>query len=80
VFTGEGAAGIDVYGTVILAAHAYGTSRISGQTLTNIVKPPGSGGSTDPLNQRQTTGWKGTFTAKILNNNFLTRIETAVAA
>jgi len=78
VFTGEGAAGIDVYATIILAKNAYGISRITGQTLENIVTPPG--GPSDPLRQRQSSGWKGTFTAKILNNNFLTRIETAVAA
>lgn len=80
VFSASGSGGIDVYGTVILAANAYGTSRISGQSLKNIIKPLGSGGSADPLDQRQTSGWKATFTAKILNNNFLTRLEHAVAA
>lgn len=80
IFTAGGSGGIDVYATLILAANAYGVSRISGQTMQNIVKPLGSGGSADPLNQRQTSGWKSTFVAKILNNNFIVRLETAVAA
>lgn len=80
VRTGAGAAGIDVYCTLILGANAYGVTRVSGEAMKNIVKPLGSAGSADPLEQRATSGWKATFVAKILNNNFLARIETAVAA
>jgi len=79
VFTGGGSGGIDVYATLILGMNAYGTTRISGQAMQNIIKPLGSGGTSDPLNQRSTTGWKGTFVTKILNNSFMTRIETACA-
>lgn len=75
VFTGEGASSIDVYATLILAADAYGTTRISGEAIKNIIKPLGSSGTEDPLDQRGTHGWKATFVAKILNNNFMTRIE-----
>ncbi len=78
VFTGEGSDGADVYGTIIFGSDAYGISRISGQAMQNIVKPLGSAGSSDPLNQRQTSGWKATFVAKILNNDFITRIEHGV--
>jgi len=77
VFTGAGAAGIDVYATVILAKFAYGTSRIAGHALENIVKPLGSAGTADPLNQRETSGWKATFAALILNDAFMTRLEHA---
>jgi len=80
VFTGAGAASIDVYATLVIAMYAYGVTRVSGQSLQNIIKPLGSGGTSDPLNQRSTTGWKSTFVAKILNNNFMVRIETAAAA
>lgn len=72
-----GTLGIDVYCTLILAANAYGISRVSGQALKNIVKPLGSAGTADPLDQRATSGWKATFVAKILNENFLQRIESA---
>jgi N4-gp56 family major capsid protein len=78
VFTGEGASSIDVYATLIFGSDAVGLTKISGEGLKNIIKPLGSG--EDPLNQRGTSGWKLTFVAKILNNDFLVRIETACAA
>lgn len=77
VFTGAGAAGIDVYATLIIAKYAYGVSRMSGAALQNIVKPVGSAGSADPLDQRETSGWKASFTAVILNDAFMQRIEHA---
>ena len=48
------------------------------QNIENIRKPFGAGD--DPLNQRATTGWKAWFTAKILNDAFLVRIEAGVTA
>lgn len=77
IYTGSGTGGIDVYVTLILAKFAYGTTRIAGHALENIVKPLGSAGTADPLNQRETSGWKATFVAKILNDNFLVAIEHA---
>lgn len=77
VFTGAGTSSIDVYATLILAKYAYGTSRMAGMALQNIVKPLGSGGTSDPLNQRETSGWKASFTAVILNDAFMVRIEHA---
>ncbi len=78
IFTGEGAGGIDVYATLILGMRAYAITRISGKTLVNIVKPLGAGD--DPLNQRSTSGWKASFVAKILNQDWILRIEHAVTA
>jgi len=80
VLTGDGSGGIDVYATLIIAANAYGTTRVAGQAMKNIVKPLGSAGTADPLDQRATTGWKGTFVAKILNDDYLVRLEHAVSA
>lgn len=78
VFTGEGDSSIDVYSTLILGANAYGISRIAGEAMQNIVKPLGSSGTADPLNQRATSGWKATFAGVILQQLFLLRIEHAV--
>jgi N4-gp56 family major capsid protein len=79
VFTGEGAGGtVDVYTALILGSDAYGISRISGKAMENIIKPLGAG--EDPLNQRATSGWKAMFTAKILNDDFMVRVESAVSA
>lgn len=80
VFEGEGNGGIDVYGTLIFGRDFYGVSRISGEAVQNIVKPLGSAGTADPLNQRATSGWKITFVAKILNDDFGVRIEHAVSS
>jgi len=48
--------GVDVYSTLFIADDAYGTTNIEGGGLEHIVKPLGSGGSSDPLNQRATVG------------------------
>ncbi|WP_373069832.1 N4-gp56 family major capsid protein [Sulfurimonas sp.] len=76
VFTGAGAAGVDVYSTLILGKNAYGVVGIKGnRNIQTIVKPLGSGD--DPLNQRATVGWKVWATAKILNDAFMIRYESA---
>lgn len=79
VESSAGAGSIDVYHTIILGSNAYGVSRISGAAMQNIIKPLGSAGSSDPLNQRQTSGWKAIFVAVILNQDFLIDVEHAVS-
>ena len=74
---GAGANGQDVYSTLIIADDAYGTTKVAGGGLQHIVKPLGSGGSSDPLNQRATVGWKAVKTAKILVPQYLVRIESS---
>lgn len=69
-----------VHRTLILASDYYGVSRISGEAMKNIIKPLGSAGSADPLDQRSTSGWKATFVTKRLNENFCVRIEHAVSS
>lgn len=65
----------DVYATLVIAANAYGVCPLSGQAMQNIVKPLGSAGTADALNQRATSGWKATTTTKILNEAWMVRIE-----
>ena len=79
VFTGAGAAGIDVYATLVLGADAYGIIPLSGQSLEFMFKPLGSSGTADPLDQRWTSAWKVAMTAKILNDLHMVRIEHAVS-
>lgn len=76
VFTGAGAAGRDVYSTLIMGADAYGVTEISGGGLQHIVKQLGSAGTADPLNQRATAGWKATKVAERLVEAYMVRIET----
>lgn len=77
VYPGEaGAAGRDVYSTLILGSNAYGVSEISGGGLQYIVKQLGSAGTADPLDQRATVGWKATKAVKRLVEQYMVRIET----
>lgn len=55
----------------ILGKNAYGMVDLEAGNAKNIVKSFGSGGTSDPLNQRATSGWKAMFTARILNDNFM---------
>lgn len=75
-FAGAGAGAVDVYATIIFGEEAYGMVDVAGSgAVQNIVKPLGSAGSADPLNQRATSGWKVLFTATILQQAAIMRIE-----
>jgi N4-gp56 family major capsid protein len=70
----------DVYATLIIAAEAYGLSPLSGEALSTYVKPLGSAGAADPLNQRSTVGWKATTITTILNQAWMLRLESLATA
>lgn len=80
VFTAGGASSADVYATVVMAQNYLGVTRVSTEALKNIIKPLGSAGTADPLDQRATSGWKATFVAKRLNENYAVRIEHGATA
>lgn len=80
VSTAGGANSNDVHHTLIFGQNAYAQTRISGQSLQNIVKPLGSAGTADPMNQRSTSAWKATYVAKVLNSTFIVDIEHGVSA
>lgn len=77
VFKGAGAGGIDVYSTLVLGKHAYATARIDGGNLKHIIKPLGSAGTADPIDQMATRGWKLTHGACRLCDSFMIRVESA---
>lgn len=62
VFTGAGAAGINVYSTVVFGPGAYAFGDWG--TIESHITPPG--GQADPLHQTALVGWKGYFGAKLL--------------
>jgi N4-gp56 family major capsid protein len=68
---------VTVYPTFVIAQYAYAITHL--QDLRVIHHPPGSAGTADPLNQLRTLGWKCSFKAAILNNNWLVRIESAAS-
>ena len=65
----------DVYATLIIGLNANGVCPLSGAAMQNIIKPLGSAGAADPLNQRATSGWKAITTTQILNHLWMVRIE-----
>ena len=78
IYPGEaGAEGRDVYATLIMGDNAYGTTQLGGEGLQHIVKQLGSAGTSDPLNQRATVGWKASKVTVRLVEAFMVRIETA---
>jgi len=71
VRTSYGMSGADVYEIVCLGQEAYAVSELSALAARTIIHPRGSGGHTDPLEQKSTVGWKAALVAKVLNNNFM---------
>ena len=67
-------AGLAVFATLILGAHASATTEIEGGGLEHIVKQLGYGD--DPLNQRASVGWKAHKTAERLVEQYMVRIES----
>ena len=65
----------DVYGTMLFGMNSFGIVPLRGAALTTHLKARGTGGTSDPLDQVGTIGWKAKTTTKILNDNFLIRIE-----
>lgn len=75
IFKGTGCpTGLAVFSTLVLGAHAYGVTEVTGGGLQHIVKQLGYGD--DPLNQRSSVGWKATKTAEILSQEYMLRIES----
>lgn len=74
------AAAVHVFQTMMFGEEFYGESEFTWDTMEIVVKPIGSGGTSDPLNQFGTIGWKAAYTAEILNNAFGQRIEHGTSA
>jgi N4-gp56 family major capsid protein len=77
IFAGAGTGGANVHASVVLGEEAYGITKIAGEGDAQvIVKPLGSSGTADALNQRQTIGWKiNAFVAKRLKEQAIVRVE-----
>lgn len=65
----KSAAAAPVYSNLMFAANGYGRITIDDQSMEMIIKPLGAG--QDPLNQRQTMGWKGRFGATLLDDSWV---------
>jgi N4-gp56 family major capsid protein len=65
-----------VFGSLFFGDGAYGVTEVTGGGLQTIVKQKGSAGTSDPLDQRSSVGWKALKTAEILIPNYLVRVES----
>ncbi|MDQ6418677.1 N4-gp56 family major capsid protein [Paenibacillus sp. LHD-117] len=81
VLTDAGATGAEVYLNVCIGKGAYGVPDVDGSGSPDIlVKPAGSAGTADPLDQFNTVGWKSTFTAVRLQELAIIRYESSATA
>lgn len=70
---------VDVHTILVFGQDAIASVPLEGKSLENIIHPLGSGGISDPLNQRGTSGWKHTGARTRLDETFMTRAEVTVA-
>ena len=75
-------AGVTLHNSLIFGSDAYGIIDVAGSgTLQTIIKPRGSAGTADPLDQRSTVGAKVMgYTAKVLNPLWIINIHHAAHA
>lgn len=64
----------NVHSAMIIGRDAYGVIDVDGSIKPEVIIK-GLGEGDDPLNQRQTCGWKALFTAKVLNELAMVRLE-----
>lgn len=63
-----------IWNNIILGQEAYGVVKLGSKEAEFIVKPLGSSGTSDPLNQRGSVGYKYPFATRLLNDNWITRL------
>jgi N4-gp56 family major capsid protein len=82
VFAAAGAAGIDVYGTIVIGEGAYGIPDIQGSSKPDIIVKNSNGDTNDtsnPMNLYSTVAWKSAFTALRLQEKAIVRYESAIS-
>lgn len=79
---GAGASDYEVHSTIVYGQNCGGTVKLDGEGgIQSIIKPAGSSGALDPLNQRGTLAWKApAFCATLLQDGYIVRIEHGVSA
>lgn len=71
LITKNATSGVAVYHNVLVGKGSYGSVELAKGGLRTIVKQLGSGGSSDPLDQRGSVAWKATTVAKVLIPSYL---------
>ncbi len=72
---------VTVYHNFVFGKHAYAQVSLAGQTGPRIiVKTPGAGDTSNPLDMFSTIGWKVLFATKVLNANWIVNIKCGATA
>ena len=79
IFMSDAVSPFPVFSTIFYGQDAYGVVDIEGGGVETFIEQLGSGGTSDPLHQRATAGWKGTAGGLILVDKYLVRCESRVA-
>jgi len=82
--SGGASNGDEVHATIIYGQNAFGMVRLGSKSDPNfriILKPVGSSGSLDPIEQRGSIAWKVPhFACAVLQDDFICRVEHGVSA
>lgn len=70
----------DVYNFFVAARDGYGVVDNDSLTINHIFNDAKSGGTSNPLWQYSTQGWKAFFAAKVLNDSWLVKCRTTLAS
>lgn len=70
-----GTTATDVYITLFMGRDSYLVSRFGTQNVRTIIKPIGTAGPLDPLDQFGSIGWKASVVAGRLQDNAILRVE-----
>lgn len=75
--TATSAGVVTVYSNFIFGKNAYGVVNLGGIAAPKvIVKNPGAGDTSNPLDMFSTVGWKMPFATKVLNSNWIINVKT----
>ncbi|NVL90730.1 MAG: N4-gp56 family major capsid protein [Desulfobacterales bacterium] len=70
----------EYYYIPVIAKHGYGVVDLKKANASLIIHPKGSGGSSDPADQRQTAAWKFMNVCRILNDNNIHILKVTLRA
>lgn len=70
---------VNVYLSILFGKDFFANSRIGNNNVKSIIKAFGSGGTSDPLDQRSTVGWKATYGGAITDDRRAVRFETCAS-
>lgn len=80
VYGSAGLSAVGIFTALVMGDGYYGESRLSAEAADIIVKPVGSSGVFDPLNQVGSVGWKAALAVRRLDETAAVRIEHTATA